>query len=237
MPLGYSGTLGIQPLDKSFGKGQYFEHRAIGRGPHQGQAGSGNVDESQGQHRKPLRGRSAAFRNCHQATGSSGDGPRRAGDPCTSTRLSWARLPTTSVPAWTTWCGSSSSPTEGPLTTGTDFPIISRESDYRRQSESKLRGTDRWPASDDRRLPAVFETTRLDPHLWMLNVICNIDKHRHLNVVSTHSVVSAHVEGEVPAGLLPTSFTRGLAVVAMLEGSGYEDLAKPDVVVDVCFQG
>ena len=62
------------------------------------------------------------------------------------------------------------------------------------------------------------------------------DKHRQLNVVSTHSMVSTHVEGEVPAGLLPSSLTQGLALVGMLAGSGYEDLAKPDAVVDVCFE-
>lgn len=115
------------------------------------------------------------------------------------------------------------------------FPIIFREGDYRRQSESKLRGlTDGQRQTIEEFQP--FRDNKAGPHLWMLNVICNIDKHRHLNVVSTHSVVSAHVEGEVPAGLLPPSLTRGLAVVAMLEGSGYEDLAKPDVGVDVCFR-
>ena len=115
------------------------------------------------------------------------------------------------------------------------FPIISTESDYRKQSESKLRGLTDGQRQEIKDFQP-FRDNRAGPHLWMLNVICNIDKHRHLNVVSTHSMVSAHVEGEVPAGLLPSSLTRGLAVVGMLEGSGYQDLVKPDVVVDVCFR-
>ena len=116
------------------------------------------------------------------------------------------------------------------------FPIISEESDYRKQSESKLRGLTDGQRQTIEGVQPFGDSTNIGPHLGMLHAICNIDKHRHLNVVSTHSMVSAHVEGEVPAGLLPPSLTRGLAVVTMLAGSGYEDLAKPDAVVDVCFE-
>ena len=116
------------------------------------------------------------------------------------------------------------------------FPIISRESDYRNQSESKLRGLTDGQRLTIEELQPFRNGYQVGPHLGMLHAICNIDKHRHLNVVSTHSMVSAHVEGEVPAGLLPSSLTRGLAVVGMLEGSGYEDRVKADTVVDVCFR-
>jgi hypothetical protein len=116
------------------------------------------------------------------------------------------------------------------------FPIISKESDYRKQSESKLRGMTDGQRQTIEGVQPFGDNTNIGPHLGMLHAICNIDKHRHLNVVSTHSMVSAHVEGEVPAGLLPSSSTRGLALVGMLAGFGYEDLAKPDTVVDVCFE-
>ena len=77
---------------------------------------------------------------------------------------------------------------------------------------------------------------KVGPHLEMLHAICNIDKHRHVNVVNTHSIVSAHVEGEVPAELLPSGLIRGLAVYETLQGSGYEDQVKIDILVDVCFR-
>ena len=76
----------------------------------------------------------------------------------------------------------------------------------------------------------------IGPHLWMLHAICNIDKHRHLNVVSTHSIVSAHIEGEVPPELVPRSMTAGLGLLDLLRDTGYEHLVKVEVVIEVCFQ-
>ena len=96
------------------------------------------------------------------------------------------------------------------------FPIALKENDYRAPSKPKLRRL-----TDDQRqtiegLQPFRDDVNIGPHLWMLHVICNIDKHRHLNVFNTHSVASAHVEGEVPAGLLPYSLTGGLALFGML---------------------
>ena len=118
----------------------------------------------------------------------------------------------------------------------TEFPIFRKESDYQARTKPKLRGL----TDCQRRMIEGFQPFRdvgnIGPHLWMLHTICNIDKHRHLNVVSTHSIAGAHIEGEIPTGLSPPSITRGLVLPVMLEGSGYEHLVKADTVVDVCFR-
>ena len=92
--------------------------------------------------------------------------------------------------------------------TQTEFPIFRNESDYQRAAGRKLRGL-----TDDQ-LQMVEESqpfrdeTGIGQHLWMLHAICNIDKHRHLNVVSTHYI---------------------------LRDTGYGDLVKGDALVEVCF--
>ena len=70
----------------------------------------------------------------------------------------------------------------------------------------------------------------------MLQLVCNIDKHRHLNVVNTHSIANAYVEaGAVPSELLHGTKS-GLALLTYLKGTPYEGLIKVDAVVDVCFR-
>ena len=118
----------------------------------------------------------------------------------------------------------------------TGFPVVRRESDYQARAKSMLRGLTDGECQTIEGCQPFRHDSNIGLHLRMLHTICNIDKHRHLNVVSTHSIASAHVEGEVPAGLLPSSMTRGLALFGMLEGSGYEHLIEADTVVDVCFK-
>ena len=71
----------------------------------------------------------------------------------------------------------------------------------------------------------------------MLHSICNIDKHRHLNVVNVHSSATASLEGEVEPGLLPPGMTGGLLLLDWLAGTRHEDQVKIDVKVGVCFRG
>ena len=67
------------------------------------------------------------------------------------------------------------------------FPIIRHRSKYPYQVESKLAGID----EDRRQLIREFQPFNdnggVGKHLLMLNTICNFDKHRHLNVVATHT--------------------------------------------------
>ena len=117
-----------------------------------------------------------------------------------------------------------------------EFPIFHSEDDYQTWGKSRMRGLTDNQMLMIEGLQPFRDATDIGPHLWMLYTICNIDKHRHLNIVSTHSVISARVEGEVPDGLLPGSLSRGLVLHDVLEGSGYEYLVKDDVIVDVCFR-
>ena len=118
----------------------------------------------------------------------------------------------------------------------TEFPIFRQERDYRQSAKRKLRGLTDDQLQTVEALQPFGDEISVGPHLWMLHAICNIDKHRHLNVVSTHSVVGAHIEGEVPAELVPRSMTRGVGLVYLLRGTDYEHLVKVDVAVGVCFR-
>ncbi len=119
--------------------------------------------------------------------------------------------------------------------TRTEFPIFQNESGYRESAGRKLRGLTDGQLQTVEGLQPFRDDDSIGPHLWMLHAICNIDKHRHLNVVSTHSIVSAHIEGEVPPELVPRSMTAGLGLLDLLRDTGYEHLVKVEVVIEVCF--
>ena len=119
--------------------------------------------------------------------------------------------------------------------TRTEFPIFRKESDYRESAGRKLWGLTDSQLQTVEGLQPFRDEISIGPHLWMLRAICNIDKHRHLNVVSTHSIASAHIDGEVPPELVPRSMTGGLGLLDLLRGTGYEHQVKVDVVVEVCF--
>lgn len=116
-----------------------------------------------------------------------------------------------------------------------EFPIFLEEAEYLKRAGSKLRGTHQR----HRELIAGFQPYRsqhgVGPDLWMLHSICNIDKHRHLNVVNLHSVSTAHIEGEVDPELTHGQ-TGGVGLLTLLRGTEQEDKVKVDVVVDVCFR-
>ena len=120
--------------------------------------------------------------------------------------------------------------------TWTEFPTFWEESSYRKAAERKLRGLTHGQLQTVAGLQPFRDVNGIGPHLRMLHAICNIDKHRHLNVVSTHSILAAYMEGEIPQGLVPRGMTGGLGLVDLLRGTGYEHMVKVDVVVDVCFR-
>lgn len=93
--------------------------------------------------------------------------------------------------------------------TQTEFPIFRKESDYRRDAERKLHGLTDDQLRMVEELQPFRDAINIGPHLWMLRTICNIDKHRHLNVVSTHYI---------------------------MRDTGYEHRVKDGVVVEVCFR-
>ena len=117
-----------------------------------------------------------------------------------------------------------------------EFPIFRSEAQYRRAAQRKLSGL---PAEYTHAIEAVQPFLSDSPtgrDLWMLQLVCNIDKHRHLNVVNTHSIANAYIEaGAVPSELVH-GIESGLALLTYLKGTPYERFIRLDVVVDVCFR-
>ena len=117
-----------------------------------------------------------------------------------------------------------------------EFPIFQKEDEYQAVAKRKLRGlADRYQELIEGFQP-YRENGRVGTHLWMLHSICNIDKHRHLNVVNVHSSVTASLEGEVEPGLLPPGMTGGLHLWDLLASTRHKDQVKIDVKVGVCFR-
>ena len=116
-----------------------------------------------------------------------------------------------------------------------EFPIFLEEVEYFKRARSKLKGIHQR----HKELIASFQLYQsnkgIGSHLWMLHSICNIDKHRYLNVVNLHSFSTAQLEGEVDPELTHGQ-TGGLGLLALLKGTEQESKVKIDVVVDVCFR-
>ena len=74
------------------------------------------------------------------------------------------------------------------------FPICRDEKEFRKNADRKLEGV----ASIHRGCFEEFQPYRgnggIGAHLSMLNIICNIDKHRRLNVVSLYSMTESWKE-------------------------------------------
>ena len=115
------------------------------------------------------------------------------------------------------------------------FPIFLEEAEYSKRAKSNLVGM----SLHHRAMIDSFQPYRsnngVGANLWMLHSICNIDKHRHLNVVNLHSFSTAHLEGE-NAPELTHGQTGGLGLLTLLKGTEQESKEKIDVVVDVCFR-
>ncbi len=83
------------------------------------------------------------------------------------------------------------------------FPVTKCEGNYQEQTKHKLRGVD----EDSQRLIRDFQPFSnggVGAPLLMLNSICNIDKHRHLNLVATNS--STDLTQESPATTVDICF-------------------------------
>ena len=70
-----------------------------------------------------------------------------------------------------------------------EFPIFSTESECEKQVNRKLRGVEENKGRLVHDFQPCSDVGEVGKHLLMLKSICNIDKHRHLNVIATHSLV------------------------------------------------
>ena len=115
-----------------------------------------------------------------------------------------------------------------------EFPVFNKEADYQREAPRKLKGV----ARDRRDLIESFQPFQggIGRHLWMLHVICNVDKHRHLNVVNTHTLESAQFKEGVAPFRLPSGVSGGTPLFFEAQGTEHEDKVEPHVIADVCFR-
>ncbi len=115
-----------------------------------------------------------------------------------------------------------------------EFPIFDEEGEYLKVAPRKLEGI----THDRCDLIEAFQPFRGDigRHLWMLHLICNIDKHRYLNVVNTHTSLDARFKDGVEPPRLPSRLIGGTALYYDVQGTEHEDSVELRVMVDVCFR-
>ena len=117
-----------------------------------------------------------------------------------------------------------------------EFPIFKEEATYKDNVVKKLRGVSSFLRELIEAVQPYQKDGGLGSHLWMLHSICNIDKHRYLNIANLHTYANAHLEGEVPPSLVPRGMTGGLGLLGILKGTEHEAKIKFDIIVDVCFR-
>lgn len=115
-----------------------------------------------------------------------------------------------------------------------EFPIYSGEDQYSADIKHKLNGIKQQHIDAIRCFQPFQEDSAVGAHLWMLNSICNIDKHRHLHVVALHTSANAHLDNGTDPDLADR-MGGGLALVTMLKGTEHEDKVNIEVTTDICF--
>ena len=114
------------------------------------------------------------------------------------------------------------------------FPIVYDQTKYDEVVEDRLSGVGDRARDLIRAVQPFQENGNTGSYLSTLNNICNIDKHRHLNLVGRYSNIDAHLEGQVVSGLLPDGFSGGLSLYQYLKGTGHEGKIVLDVDLEVC---
>ena len=132
---------------------------------------------------------------------------------------------------WQLVCHNQETPTSR-----NEFPIFLSEREYRNKKGRKLHGVGPAPAASIEGLQPYHTHSPVGAHLWMLHSICNIDKHRYVNVVNLHSTATAYLLDDDVPRQLTHGVKSGLALLTYLKGTGYEDRVEIDVVTDVCFR-
>lgn len=117
-----------------------------------------------------------------------------------------------------------------------EFPIFICEREYRKAKGRKLHGVGHGTADSIESLQPYHGNSAVGGHLWMLHLICNIDKHRHLNVANLHSIATAHLRDDNVPTTLTHGTKAGLALLTYLKGTDNEDQVEIEVVTDVCFR-
>ena len=114
------------------------------------------------------------------------------------------------------------------------FPIFFEEGQYSERAKDMLKGVKEDRSEMIHRLQPFQENSVAGAHLWMLNSICNIDKHRYLTVVDLHSFVGARMKERVDPDLAG-GMTGGLALYDAVKGTEEEGKVEIQAIVDACF--
>ena len=114
------------------------------------------------------------------------------------------------------------------------FPICLDEDQYHSQAKGKLKGVSQAHIEVIRRFQPWQEQYKVGAHLQMLHAICNIDKHRYLNVVALHSSSTACMEEGIDLESTH-GIAGGLALWQAVKGTDLEDKVNIEVTADVCF--
>ena len=69
-----------------------------------------------------------------------------------------------------------------------EFPILSSESEFKSRADRTLKWVDEEKRKLIHDLQPFSDVGDVGKNLLMLNMICNIDKHRHLNVLAAHTL-------------------------------------------------
>ena len=115
------------------------------------------------------------------------------------------------------------------------MPIVRDHANYREIAKKCLNGVGARASYAIRDVQPFQENGETVSYLWTLNSMCNIDKHRHLNIVGRYSNMDAHLEGEIEPGLLPDGSIGGLSLDQHLKDTGHEHKLVLDVDFEVCF--
>ncbi len=119
-------------------------------------------------------------------------------------------------------------------TISNQFPIFMDKTKFDKAVTRQLKGVDPYSR---RMIEDVqpYQGSETGLFLRILHSICNIDKHRHLNLVDQYSSISAHLKADVDRKLLPDGLSGGLSLYMYLQGSGEEHKVELDVDMRICF--
>ena len=120
-------------------------------------------------------------------------------------------------------------------TTSNQFPIQLEKAKYDDAVRRQLRGVDTYSRRVIEDVQPYQDRSGTGSLLWILHSICNIDKHRHLNLVDQYSSMSAHLKEDVKRELLPEGLSGGLSLYLYLEGTGEEHKIELDIDLRIIF--
>lgn len=115
-----------------------------------------------------------------------------------------------------------------------NFPICCKKADFRKWAKRRSEEMTRGQIEVIKFFQPFQKDSVFGPHLWMLNYICNIDKHRHLNEVALHSREDISLKEGVDPNLT-WPLIGGRDLWNMLKGMEHENKVHIRVIADICF--